>query len=110
MPTEGCLKFYRICIPLQTVPSPVNPCLQLQLYEPSLLAQSAFSSHGLVPKEHSSISKGDRRDVERLSVKVFLIKRVLGCQKQTKVRFGKGKIVKSIFAHKTIFEFKAIKS
>ena len=43
-------------VPSQSVPFPVNPCLQLQLYEPSLLVQSAFSSHGLKSAEHSSIS------------------------------------------------------
>ena len=44
------------CLPLQDVPFPVNPCLQEQLKEPSLLVHSAFSSHGLVSAEHSSIS------------------------------------------------------
>ena len=105
MPVGACLRFCRTCVPLQTVPSPVNPCLQVQLYEPSLLAQSAFSSHGLVPKEHSSISKGDRRDVSRLSVEVFLTP----VGKNTKVRFEKSKIIKSIFTHESIFEFDAMK-
>lgn len=43
-------------VPSQVAPSPVNPCLQVQLYEPSLLVQLAFLSHGLDSAEHSSIS------------------------------------------------------
>ncbi len=44
-------------LPTQTVPFPVNPSLQVQVYDPSLFKQSAFSSHGLPFLEHSSISK-----------------------------------------------------
>ena len=44
-------------MPWQVVPSPVNPCLQAQLKEPSLLVQFAFLLHGLVSAKHSSISK-----------------------------------------------------
>ena len=47
---------YGLFIPLQTVPSPVNPCLQVQVEEPSVLVQSAFSSHGLESGAHSLIS------------------------------------------------------
>ena len=46
-------------IPSQVIPSPVNPCLQVHVKEPSVLAQSAFSSHAPVSSEHSSIS-GER--------------------------------------------------
>ena len=44
------------CIPLQTVPFPVNPCSQTQLKEPSVLMHWALTSHGLESAEHSSIS------------------------------------------------------
>ena len=44
-------------MPWQVVSSPVNPCLQAQLKEPSLLVQFAFSLHGLVSAKHLSISK-----------------------------------------------------
>ena len=29
-------------LPWQVIPSPVNPCLQVQLEEPSVLTQTAF--------------------------------------------------------------------
>ena len=37
-------------IPSQVIPSPVNPCLQVHVKEPSVLAQSAFSSHAPIPE------------------------------------------------------------
>ena len=43
-------------LPLQTIPLPVNPFLQVQLYDPSSLEQTAFSSQGLPFFEHSSMS------------------------------------------------------
>ena len=43
-------------IPSQVLPSPVNPCLHVQLEEPSVLVQTAFSSQGLESGEHSLIS------------------------------------------------------
>ena len=42
-------------VPAQFIPFPVNPCLQVQIKEPLVLTQSAFSSHGL-EVVHSSIS------------------------------------------------------
>lgn len=42
-------------LPLQIVPFPVNPCLQVQMKELSVLTQSAFSSQGFDVR-HSSIS------------------------------------------------------
>ena len=42
-------------LPLQVVPFPVNPCLQVQMKELSVLTQSAFSSQGFDVR-HSSIS------------------------------------------------------
>lgn len=42
-------------LPLQVVPFPVNPCLQVQMKELSVLTQSAFSSQGFDDR-HSSIS------------------------------------------------------
>ena len=43
-------------LPLQTIPLPVNPFLQVQVYDPSSLEQTAFSSQGLPFFEHSSMS------------------------------------------------------
>ena len=47
-------------IPSQIVPFPVNPCRQIQEYDPLLLVQAAFESHGLESAEHSSISEDVR--------------------------------------------------
>lgn len=47
-------------LPEQSVPFPVNPSLQVQMYEPSLFKQSAFSSHGLPFVVHSSMSETNR--------------------------------------------------
>ena len=47
---------FHIDTPSQIEPFPVNPCLHVQLYEPSVLVQSAFSSQGLGSNEHSSKS------------------------------------------------------
>ena len=44
-------------IPRQIFPSPVNPRLQVQFAEPSVLIQTAFSSHGLEPGAHSLMSE-----------------------------------------------------
>ena len=55
-------------IPLHVAPSPVNPCWHVQLYEPSVLMQSAFKSHGLASAEHSSIS-GERIKKQQLTRK-----------------------------------------
>ena len=41
----------------QIFPSPVNPRLQVQFAEPSVLIQTAFSSHGLEPGAHSLMSE-----------------------------------------------------
>ena len=57
-------------IPLQFFPSPSNPSLQRQLYEPSLLEQLAFTSHGLVSEAHSSISNGENWKAISLFVSV----------------------------------------
>jgi len=46
-------------LPTQTVPFPVNPSLQVQVKDPSLLKQLAFLSHGPPFFEHSSISEKD---------------------------------------------------
>ena len=43
-------------LPLQLVPFPANPVLQLQLYESSVFAQSALSSQSAVPASHSLTS------------------------------------------------------
>ena len=45
-----------IDIPSHTAPFPVNPSLQVQLYEPSVFVHSAFSPHGSISAEHSSRS------------------------------------------------------
>ena len=51
------------------MPFPVNPCLQVQLNEPTLFTQSAFSLHKLESAKHSSISvikqKFDRNYLQR---------------------------------------------
>ena len=44
------------CLPSQVMPSPVNPFLQVQLYEPSVLLQLALSPHGPGSVKHSSKS------------------------------------------------------
>lgn len=44
-------------IPWQIIPSPVNPRLQVQFTEPSVLMQTAFPSHGLESGAHSLISE-----------------------------------------------------
>lgn len=59
-------------LPTQTVPFPVNPSLQVQVYDPSLFKQSAFSLHGLPFFEHSSMSKTK-----------LLVKRKISCQVYT---------------------------
>ena len=41
--------------PSHDFPSPLNPSLQVQVYDPCVSLQSAFVSHGL-PSAHSSIS------------------------------------------------------
>lgn len=46
-------------LPLQTTPSPSNPGLQVQLKDPFVLKQSAFSWHGL--ESHSLISSNKKR-------------------------------------------------
>ena len=46
------------CLPSQVMPSPVNPFLQVQLYEPSVLLQLALSPHGPGSVKHSSKSGG----------------------------------------------------
>lgn len=42
---------------MQVDPFPVNPCLQAHAYDPLVLMQAAFASHGFESAEHSSISK-----------------------------------------------------
>ena len=43
-------------LPLQVVPFPVKPGLQVQLKEPAVFAQSALRSHSASDAVHSSIS------------------------------------------------------
>ena len=45
---------------MQIVPFPVKPCLQVQVKEPLVLAQSALSSHGS-EVTHSSISNEEQQ-------------------------------------------------
>ena len=52
-------------LPSQDVPFPENPCLQVQLYEPILLAHMAFLSQGFVSAEHSSMSNDAKRKIKR---------------------------------------------
>ena len=63
------------------MPFPVNPCLQVQLKEPSLLVQSAFSSQGVASAEHSSMSDFDvdklnRETISTVGVFVVSLKQV----------------------------------
>lgn len=44
-------------LPWQIIPSPVNPRLQVQFTEPSVLIQTAFSSHGFESGAHSLMSE-----------------------------------------------------
>ena len=41
-------------LPLQVVPSPLNPSLQEQVYPPVVLVQSAYVSHGFVVQSLTS--------------------------------------------------------
>ena len=43
-------------LPAQVTPSPSNPVLQVQVYEPSVFSQSALSLQLCAPVTHSSIS------------------------------------------------------
>ena len=54
---------------MQVDPFPVNPCLQAHAYDPLVLMQAAFASHGLESAEHSSMSK-------EKSISVFFTKSV----------------------------------
>src|SRR5580692_1691822 len=40
---------------VHVIPSPVYPGLQVQVYEPGVLVQVAFTSHVAVPEAHSSM-------------------------------------------------------
>ena len=51
------LLFILFSLPLQAMPFPVKPGSHMQLYDPSLLVHSAFSSHGMSSAAHSSISE-----------------------------------------------------
>ena len=57
LPWNGEWKFFRENIPKHVVPFPVNPFLQKQVKEPSVLVQVAFVWQLWVPKEHSSLSR-----------------------------------------------------
>ena len=46
--------------PMQFHPSPRNPGLQVQLYDPLVLLHTASALHLCVPVAHSSISKNKR--------------------------------------------------
>ena len=52
------LKYHSVLVirlPAQVIPSPVNPFLQVQLYEPAKFAHVPFVSQGL--EKHSSMSE-----------------------------------------------------
>ena len=54
------LKYFlhkRFHLPLQLIPSPKKPALQMHLNEPAVLLHQAFSEHLCVPAVHSSISE-----------------------------------------------------
>ena len=67
----GVCRYPGTYIPSQSVPFPVNPCLQVQLKDPSLLVQSAFLSHGLESAEHSSISAVVRQNEQNFSINLW---------------------------------------
>ena len=48
--------------PLQVNPSPVNPFLHEQLYDPSVLLHVAFTWQSLIPCVHSSTSVKKKKD------------------------------------------------
>ena len=47
----------RFHLPVQLIPSPKKPALQMHLNEPAVLLQEAFLEHLCVPAVHSSISE-----------------------------------------------------
>ena len=58
-------------LPTQTVPFPVNPSLQVQVYDPSVFKQSAFSLQGLPFFEHSSMSKTKLSVKQKIPCQVY---------------------------------------
>ena len=60
------------CLPMQMVPSPVNPFLQAQLKLPNVFVQIAWESHPPFV-EHSSTS--NFQILERNTIKTFNIKK-----------------------------------